>query len=88
MEILRRASAALCNDSGAMHIAAALSTPVAGVYGPTDPERTGALGAANAVFTSDEPCLKCLKRKCPLAAEPPCHSVNPEVVAEWMRTCL
>jgi heptosyltransferase-1/heptosyltransferase-2 len=88
MEILRRASAAVCNDSGAMHMASALSVPVAGLYGPTDPVRTGAYGIRNGIFTSAEPCLKCLARECPRRNENdgvvPCHVLNAREIADWL----
>ncbi len=37
----------ICNDSGGMHLAAAAGTPVAAVYGLTDPAKTGPLGPAH-----------------------------------------
>ncbi len=36
-------------DSGPLHLAAALGTPVAGLYGPTDPARNGPYGAKSVV---------------------------------------
>lgn len=42
--VLALASAVLCNDSGGMHLAAALGTPVAGLFGITNPGQTGPLG--------------------------------------------
>jgi len=43
----------LCNDSGAMHLAAAVSTPVVALFGLTDPGRTGPLGRGHAVLAPD-----------------------------------
>jgi heptosyltransferase-2 len=50
------AGCAVCvaNDSGGMHLAAALGTPVAALYGMTDPERTGPLGPARILRGSGE----------------------------------
>ncbi len=42
--ILALSSAVLCNDSGGMHLAAALRTPLVGLFGITNPEQTGPLG--------------------------------------------
>ncbi|MFO1520602.1 MAG: lipopolysaccharide heptosyltransferase II [Kiritimatiellia bacterium] len=40
----------VANDSGGMHLAAALGTPVAGIFGITDPARTGPLGPRSVVL--------------------------------------
>lgn len=50
-------------DSGPMHIAAAVGTPTVALFGPTDPLRTGPLGAGT-VLRSDLPCSPCLRRRC------------------------
>lgn len=41
--LLSRAEVAVANDSGGMHLAGAVGTPVVGIYGITDPEKTGPL---------------------------------------------
>jgi len=48
--LLAEADAALCNDSGGMHLAAALGTPVVAVFGITNPAQTGPLGRRVAVL--------------------------------------
>ena len=63
--LLRRAAIAVTNDSGPMHLAAALGTPVVAAFGPTDPRRTGPFGSAIAgVVRAELPCLGCLSRSC------------------------
>ena len=42
--ILRHASVVIGGDTGPLHLAAALGTPVVGLYGPTDPRRNGPYG--------------------------------------------
>lgn len=42
--LLARARAVIANDSGPMHLAAAVGAPVVGLFGPTDPARTGPVG--------------------------------------------
>ncbi|MDE3103903.1 MAG: glycosyl transferase [Acidobacteriota bacterium] len=44
IEVLRRAAAMIAGDTGPLHMAAALGRPVVGIYGPTDPARTGPYG--------------------------------------------
>jgi ADP-heptose:LPS heptosyltransferase len=50
-------------DSGPMHIAAAVGTPVVALFGPTDPRRTGPLGPGR-VLRRELPCSPCLQRRC------------------------
>jgi heptosyltransferase-1 len=50
--LTRRAQLFLGGDTGPMHLAAALSVPVAAVFGPTDPARNGPFGKRNIVLRS------------------------------------
>lgn len=52
------------NDSGAMHVAAALGIPTVGIFGSTDPERTGPRGPRVAVLRQPLECSPCLARTC------------------------
>lgn len=52
------------NDSGAMHMAAAVGLPVVAIFGPTDPLRTGPYGENNMVITADVECRPCFSRHC------------------------
>jgi heptosyltransferase-1 len=67
--ILRTARLAVTTDTGAMHLAAALGTPVAAVFGPTAPWRTGPFGEGHEVVRLELPCSPCFRRQCP---EPRC----------------
>jgi heptosyltransferase-1 len=51
-------------DSGLGHLAAAVGTPVVGLFGSTDPARTGLRGAHTTNLASDFPCAPCLARRC------------------------
>lgn len=62
--LLARAAVMITNDSGPMHIAAAVGTPVVALFGPTSPVRTGPYGSMHAVFTHDVPCRPCFSRVC------------------------
>lgn len=64
--ILARCGAAVTNDTGAMHLAAAVGTPVVALFGPTDPQATGPLGPAHRIVRRDVPCSPCLLRECPI----------------------
>jgi lipopolysaccharide heptosyltransferase II len=59
--------ALVTNDSGAMHLGAAVGVPVAAVFGPTDERLTAPRGvAAHAVLTHTVWCRPCMLRECPL----------------------
>lgn len=62
--LLERASLVVCNDSGPMHIAAALGRPLVSLFGPTNPELTGPYGRPETVVRLDIPCSPCLSRTC------------------------
>ena len=51
----------VCNDSGLMHAAVAVGTPVAAIYGPTDFRRTAPLGDRHTVIRHELPCSPCFK---------------------------
>jgi heptosyltransferase II len=53
------------NDSGAMHVAAAVGTPIVAMFGPTDERATRPLGVAD-VLTADVFCRPCHLRDCPI----------------------
>ncbi len=62
--LLAEAQTVLCNDSGPMHIAAALGTPVVAIFGPTDPARCGPYSPRACVVRSPLDCLACYQRSC------------------------
>jgi heptosyltransferase I len=62
--IMRHAEVVITNDSGPMHIAAALNIPVIAIFGPTSPKRTGPYGAGHIVLQSPADCVPCFKREC------------------------
>ncbi|HSB68182.1 MAG TPA: lipopolysaccharide heptosyltransferase II [Candidatus Methylomirabilis sp.] len=66
MGLLERAHLLLSNDTGAMHVAAALDTPVVAIFGPTDVEATGPLSCLSRVVREPVPCSPCLLRECPI----------------------
>jgi heptosyltransferase-2 len=62
--LIERCRVFVTNDTGPMHLACAVSVPVAAIIGPTDPEATGPLGTA-AIIRKDVACAPCLRRECP-----------------------
>ncbi len=51
-------------DSGPMHVAAAMGTPVIALFGPSDPKRTGPYGERHTVIRKNLPCSPCFLKKC------------------------
>ena len=69
-----------------MHIAAAVGTPVAALFGPTDPVLTGPFSDRAEVLTPALDCCRCFKRNCP---DSRCHgAVPPDKVVESMEKLL
>lgn len=62
--LLEGAALVVANDSGPMHIAAALDRPLVTPFGPTNPTRTGPYGRLNSVIRLDVFCSPCYSRHC------------------------
>jgi len=76
---------ALCNglagnDSGAMHVAAALGIPTVGIFASTDPQRTGPRGARARALYHPITCSPCLERTCKFGHYDCLKQVTPEQV--------
>ena len=84
--LLSRAALIITNDSGPMHIAAAVGTPVVALFGPTSAARTGPYGVGHAVLTGKVPCSPCFSRTCHNALPLEClRTVSPQQVLEAAR---
>ncbi len=62
--LYRRAAAVVTPDSGPMHIAAAVGTPVVALFGASEPARTGPYGRIHTVIRSELNCSPCFKKTC------------------------
>lgn len=63
--LYKKAGLVITTDSGPMHLAAAVETPVIALFGPTDPARTGPYGEGHMVIRAELPCSPCLFKTCP-----------------------
>ena len=64
--VLAHLDVLVTNDSGPMHLAAALGVRCVALFGPTDPRRTAPAGEGHAVLWRDLWCSPCFRRRCPL----------------------
>src|SRR5205085_1274811 len=64
IEWIRLSSLMITNDTGPMHVAAALGKPVIAIFGPTEPRRTGPYRQLEHVLQLNLPCVPCLKPRC------------------------
>jgi lipopolysaccharide heptosyltransferase I len=64
VEWVRRGDLMVTNDTGPMHVAAALGKPVVALFGPTEPRRTGPYGQIATALRQPLPCAPCMKPTC------------------------
>lgn len=87
--LLRQASVLITNDSGPMHVAAAVGTPVVALFGPTDPRKTGPYGQGHLVLSHAVECSPCFSRDCSRAVRLECLlDVKPDQVVRAVQQQL
>ena len=89
VEVLRETDIAVTNDTGPMHIAAALGVPLVPLFGPTSPSRTGPFGQVQRTLQIPLPCVPCMQSRChnpdPLAC---LTGITPQAVFAQSRSLL
>jgi lipopolysaccharide heptosyltransferase II len=89
VEWLRLCDLMVTNDTGPMHVAAALNMPLVALFGPTEPRRTGPYRQLNSVLRLDLPCSPCLKSHCHYEKPDEClNALSPATVFEFARKKL
>jgi heptosyltransferase-2 len=88
IELAATCSLYLTNDSGPMHVAAALGLPTVAVFGATDHVATGPSASWAKVVRRDLDCTPCLLRECPLPEHLCMLAVTTEMVVEEGRKAL
>ncbi len=88
IDLMSLSNLVLSNDSGLMHIAAALDKPVAVVYGSTSPLFTPPLSDKVAIISKSLSCSPCFKRTCPLKHLHCLTTLAPSEVIEKMQALV
>lgn len=86
--LLARCACLVSSDTGPLHLAAAVHTPVVGLYGSTDPHRTGPLGTGNTVLIKNLDCVPCEEKQCPNKSRACMEAITVDEVFEAVRKAL
>lgn len=84
--LIGMSKAVVSNDSGLMHIAAALKTPQIAIFGSSDPSHTPPLSDRAQIIWLNMPCSPCHKRECPLGHLQCLKDILPEQVLATLNT--
>lgn len=82
VDLLAACHSVISNDSGLMHVAAAVNTKIVAIYGSSSPKYTPPLSKKVSMVNSDISCRPCFKRECPLKHLKCLNDLKPSVILD------
>ncbi len=82
IDLMSLTSAVVSNDSGLMHVAAALDKKLVSIFGSSDPYHTPPMSAQATILYLNLECSPCFKRECPLGHLKCLKEIKPEMVSQ------
>ena len=84
LDLLAKCVLLIANDTGPVHMAAAVGTHCLVLFGPTRPDWTGPYGEGHRIIMRDLPCQPCLKHRCPRGDHACLESITATEVASFV----
>lgn len=86
--LLKRCALVISNDSGPVHVAAAVGTPTVTIFGPSDEVKYRPYGKDNLIVKSNIPCRPCGKHECPFKHHKCMIDIGFKEILDKVRTIL
>jgi heptosyltransferase-2 len=84
VDLIAQVSMVVTNDSGLMHLAAAVDKPILAIYGATNPKIAPPLSNKAKIFYLNLPCQPCGKRQCPLTHLNCLNHLSPDLIINYL----